>query len=1109
MNPFERARTEAVLLRSELIKLCNSSLPTSIELLKQVEDALDLAIEKVPSTFSALGGGSAVLNRLESSIYIRNDIEDGQFAYLLAHELGHWILDAEKNETTIASLAAITKSDGTPATLKIEAYGVHERQELQANVFARELLIPRILAKQLWDAGKGATEISKMLFVPLEIVRQQMLDAVLLPILPESPIVPPPVPSVDQLTAAKAPEKFVNVVAGPGTGKTTTLVQRVKYLIEVENVSANKILVLTFTNKAAFELVERLRHSGLKTGGDIWAGTFHAFGLDFFRKYHQIFKLPADLGVADTLQEISLLVKKLPELTLRFYQRLQDPYEWLKEVIDCIHRLKEELIDPLQFEQRISQYPAASEELQRQREDIASLYRALEGALHDAGMVSMSDLVMRTAITLRDKRSEVAHLADHFEHVLVDEYQDVSESMVVLVRQLIKNARSLWVVGDVRQAVYHWRGASVKSLLKFEQSFKAHHSQTAKKYPLDCNRRSSSEIVALFSHVGRRHILEQELPLDQLIAFKGASGLTPELVSCSSKAAIAPAILSRILADKHAGVSYRDQAVLCRGTPDVEYIARYLRDAGIPVFYIGDIVHRQEVKKFLCLMQLLVEREPKALIGLANDNCLSLPIEDIRYLIEQSKHDRDFQRGRWLYKSISGLTPSAMTGISNIGVLLKGFTRMSSPWDLLCHLILELRFGLPNSIDQSIEAQTQKIAIWQFIYSVRNGDGDGRRVNLSRYLLRQQLRQRIGESYTDRQLPAEANAMDAVRVLTVHGSKGLEFESVHLGYVNAGSFSAAKPTWNFDDSIEDILTPEILGSTEEEFERENAVERNNLLYVALSRAKLRLHLYENIEFGVRERPPQFQNLPSKICQTIPFHQPSAPRPPEANTPVRQQSLTFEEFETYVRCPRQYYYRHRLQLVPENELDVAIRARRAINQTLLICAKGGEASSSFEITWDQNKLPSYSEDPGLYSDAVEVCNKGLALITSVAGPVIEGAVAHINGLSIILPWVIHSPHAGIRLIRFSSRGAAKSRDLLRPMLLNAPNLPATAFTLNTLISQREFEVPISKAPDKTVAHKSSIGLMAEDFSPIPSKVCGRCAFSTICPGMPKPPSSNGA
>src|SRR5208283_2703506 len=108
--------------------------------------------------------------------------------------------------------------------------------------------------------------------------------------------------------------------------------------------------------------------------------------------------------------------------------------------------------------------------------------------------------------------------------------------------------------------------------------------------------------------------------------------------------------------------------------------------------------------------------------------------------------------------------------------LLAGRGHRSNPWDFVCDMLLEHRLSIPKQGDQSVEAWVSRVALWQLAYSVRNGDGEMKEARLSRYLLRQRLRQRIGDSYGDRELPPEVSALDAVRVQTVHGSKGLEYD---------------------------------------------------------------------------------------------------------------------------------------------------------------------------------------------------------------------------------------------------------------------------------------------------------------------------------------------
>ncbi|MFD2274593.1 3'-5' exonuclease [Undibacterium arcticum] len=167
--------------------------------------------------------------------------------------------------------------------------------------------------------------------------------------------------------------------------------------------------------------------------------------------------------------------------------------------------------------------------------------------------------------------------------------------------------------------------------MKFDTVFKAHAGGTKiQRYPLSNNRRSAQEIVDLTQHVGRIHMLESELPLDEVNATKGQCGEKPFVVTCSERDAILGSVLQNISALRHRGVSFGQQAVLCRGTADVQKASELLASQGIPVIYIGDLAQRTEIKQLLCLVQLLVERRPKALIGLSGIAGLSMSMSDIK-----------------------------------------------------------------------------------------------------------------------------------------------------------------------------------------------------------------------------------------------------------------------------------------------------------------------------------------------------------------------------------------------------------------------------------------------------------------------------------------------
>lgn len=220
-------------------------------------------------------------------IVVRNDVSTGERAFLVAHEFGHWKLHHETHDGCHKVVDTTLKpEDGeTSGTQKVEAYGARERAELQANIFARELLLPRDVARNLFLSGRTADQLARELELPLELVRQQLLDGLLLPEPVEEASEPPKafVPTAEQIAAAESKATTSLVKAGPGTGKTATLLMRVQHLLE-NGAKPEELLLLTFSNRAAREIVDRLQQLGVENAHQMWVGTFHAFGLEFLRK---------------------------------------------------------------------------------------------------------------------------------------------------------------------------------------------------------------------------------------------------------------------------------------------------------------------------------------------------------------------------------------------------------------------------------------------------------------------------------------------------------------------------------------------------------------------------------------------------------------------------------------------------------------------------------------------------------------------------------------------------------------------------------------------------------------------------------------------------------
>ncbi|MBW8077620.1 MAG: AAA family ATPase, partial [Gallionella sp.] len=837
---------------------------------------------------------------------------------------------------------------------------------------------------------------------------------------------------------------------------------------------------------------------------------FHAFGLEFLRKFHQRFELDSDLRVADRLTSMTMLVAGLPQLTLGYYLRIEDPYDWLSPVIEGIKRLKEELISPQAYRKFVETHPTEDAELQRRRLDVATLYEAHEGMLAAGRTVDFVDLISRPALALKADRTPFSELADKYQYILVDEYQDVTQAMVELLRQLAQKARSIWVVGDVRQAIHHWRGASLKSLLKFDAEFKAHAGgRKIRRYPLDTNRRSHREILELVQEVGRQHKLESSMKLDMMSAQKGVCGELPTVVTCAKRDELLGAVVATVNALQKKGIAFGHQSVLCRSGADVQLAAEVLASKGVPVIYIGELAQRTEVKRLLCLMQLLVERLPRALVGLRDVPDLAMPMVDIKRLLSAASADVAYQRGRWLQHPPAGLSASGLGVVAKLGKLLGGHSHSSNPWAFVCDMLLEHCFGLPDHADHSVDAWIQRIALWQFAYAVRNGDGEMKEARLSRFLMRQRLRQRIGESHVDRELPPEAGNLDGVRVLTVHGSKGLEFEAVHVGFVNARSYGGQPPTWAPPENVLDIVPPESLGSSQAEYDFDAAVERNNLLYVAVSRAKRYLYIYQENEFGDDTLAPQLQHFPLKY-KPVAYKGPSAKlavaSPVNAFTPPSV--VKFEHFDTYVTCPLQYWYSHVLGLRSEADVDVSVRARWAVMGALRAVASGsaGMPHSHLFATWAEQKLPSEAEDPSLWRDAGRAFLNGLERIRVVVeeGGKFAEPKSIVGGVAIQMPWgliIKNQSFIEFAMLRFARRRVLNISTILKPMVSGLSLNGTKKLTLNYVLSDKVDNVPGAKRLESTKSYKAAVRLLAGENRPNKGRHCGWCAFMTICPSAP--------
>lgn len=802
-----------------------------------------LAVETANPGSAQLDGGRATLIAVDDLILHENIGTPFEQAFLVAHEIGHHELgDASVSPTALTPDMARPCEVSPTGIDRVVDYGRRQRREVQMDLFARELLMPRPLLRKLHLEDRlSATDIAGRMQAPFDVVAQQLLDALLVPVIePKNEVLIEKPLNAEQAAAATHRGQAYLLEAGPGTGKTQTLTARVVQLLD-EGVDPRRILVLTYSNKAAGEMAERIAAKRRDEAAAMWIGTFHAFGLDLIRRLNGEFGLPADPQLMDRVEAVELLEKEFPKLELDHYRDLYDPTRLIGDILAVISRAKDEVVGP-------DRYAECAEAMGRdaqgadprhlralQAAEIARIYTLYERLKKDRDALDFGDLVARPVELLETRPDIALTLQQTYDHILVDEYQDVNRASVRLLKVLCPTGRNLWAVGDARQSIYRFRGASPVSTSRFtRQDF-----PDATSGQLRINYRSTEEIVSGYS-VFARQMTASDTDAT-LHAERGPSGNLIELRLLASKDDQSVAIADTIAELHAAGIAYRDQAVLCTGNERLGQIARDLERLDVPVLFLGSLFERGEVKDLISLLSLLTDRRAMALarIGCMPDFPMSLA--DVATILDQLRDSPD-EPLEWLADRASlPISAEGQATLDRLAAVLSGYDANSQPWRLLCELLLDrTRIAARIAEATSILERSQGIAIWQLLNFLRAQPRDQGRA-IPRLLDRIRRLVAIGDDRDLRQLPDAAQGLDAVRLMTIHGSKGLEFKSVHLPGLNRDTLpgNAKAPA---------CLPPEgviagVTGDVKEALIAGDEEERDCLFYVATSRARDRLVLY--------------------------------------------------------------------------------------------------------------------------------------------------------------------------------------------------------------------------------------------------------------------------
>ncbi|MDJ0388699.1 ATP-dependent helicase [Roseomonas sp. E05] len=848
----------------------------------------------------------ALLDPQAGTIVCANREDDGERALLLAHELGHEAV----HRLTAGYDMSVAAGRAGAATVRLTDYGPRERRELEAEVFAREFALPRDDARRMHLAGRmTAAAIVSSTGLPRGVVERQLLDSLLLPDVEAPSPAPKAAPDLDGSQAAAVSHAGGPLLlsAGPGTGKTRTMVARIVHLVGA-GVDPGSILVLTFSDRAAAEASERICAALPEDGARVWVGTFHQFGADIVRRHADRLGLPDRPVLFDSASAVDALEDLLATLDLKHYRNLWSPERLLKDVLGAVSRAKDEVAGPERYAELAAAMRLAAagdpEKLAAagRAEEVARVYAAYQGKLQATGGIDYGDMIMLPTLLLEDDPVLAAGLRERHRHVLVDEYQDVNRASIRLLKALVGRGGELWAVGDARQAIYRFRGASSASMSRFGEDFGPHVA-----LGLDTNYRSSAEVVRGF--VGFASSMAASaggVPL-KLSAYRGTAGHAPSLTVCPDDAAELAAVVAGLRELAERGVRHGQQAVLCRANARVEKVAAALEAAGIPVLRIGNLLEREEVRDLLSLLSLAVDPTGAGLPRVGALPRYGLTLQDVRTVaLALRSGDRTALEALPDLAMLPGLSAQGATGLARLRDDLAGLGPFSTPWEFLTAYVMDRTRWLADVAEaDGMASSMRRLAVWRLLETVRTQPPGEAGPPIRRFMQRLRRIALLGEAKSLGDVPEAARGLDAVHVMTVHGSKGLEFEAVHLPGLTDKSFpmpersQACPPPHGLIEAAGPHSPAE-----------DAAAEEECLFFVALSRAKTHLRLYRSDRTaGNRALSPSPFLTKIAPAPLVKRGSPALPPPPAAERaisvswPAGGARLQAHQLEQLQNCPR--------------------------------------------------------------------------------------------------------------------------------------------------------------------------------------------------------------
>lgn len=616
------------------------------------------------------------------------------------------------------------------------------------------------------------------------------------------------------------------ILAGAGSGKTTVLVNRIAYILQSELCKPWQILAITFTNKAAGELKERICNAVPEGGSDIWAATFHSTCARILRRYGDRIGFTSHFTVYGTDDQKKLVKDILKQLN---YDEKMLP---VKRVLNEISKAKDEMLTPQEMLKR-----AGYDNL---KQSVAKVYEIYQSRLKTADAMDFDDMLCKTVELFQKCPDILEFYQNQFKYIMVDEYQDTNKVQYKFVSMLAAKYGNICVVGDDDQSIYKFRGATIENILSFENTFKG-----AKMIRLEQNYRSTQNILNAANGV----ISNNTMRKGKTLWTENAVGDKIEVHTSDSERDEAQFIAKTILDGVADGRKFSDFAILYRMNAQSNSIEQALSRSGIPHRVIGGrrFYDREEIRDMVAYLQVINNQHDDVRLG----RIINVPKRGIGATTLEKASEIAAGLGESIYSVIkdADVYPQlsrAATKLKSFVALIDGLMEAEQSGDYslaeLYNLILEhtdyekylkTEKDNPDVRIENIEELSSNIIKFEEDYAEES--------SLSNFLEEISLQTDI-DNYD-----AEA---DSSVMMTLHSAKGLEFPVVFIAGLEEGVFP----------SIATMMNPDELN------------EERRLAYVGITRAKEKLYItkaksrmlmghtsYNKVSRFVNEIPPELLN----------------------------------------------------------------------------------------------------------------------------------------------------------------------------------------------------------------------------------------------------------